>query len=72
MRTEDIKIRQYVRETFGPEALVPSHDTLRRTWRDWFGPGGARQRYVRSGELPAKNGHVLVHRPGQVVALDTM
>lgn len=71
MRTKDIKIRQYVRETFGPEVQAPSYDTLRRTWRDWFGPGGARQRYVRSGELPTKNGHVVVHRPGQVVALDT-
>lgn len=34
-------------------------------------PGRSRQRYARSAELPAKNGHVLVHRPGQVVALDT-
>ncbi|SOD46281.1 hypothetical protein SAMN06272727_3640 [Streptomyces sp. Ag82_G6-1] len=35
------------------------------------GPGGSRQRYARSAELPSKNGHVLIHRPGQVVALDT-
>jgi hypothetical protein len=30
-------------------------------------------RPVRSSpaDLPEKNGHVLVHRPGQVVALDT-
>jgi transposase InsO family protein len=71
MRTKDAMIRQYVRERFGGEAEVPSYDTLRRTWREWFGPSGARQRYARSAELPAKNGHVLVHRPGQVVALDT-
>ncbi|WP_149181337.1 hypothetical protein [Streptomyces sp. TRM49041] len=31
----------------------------------------ARQRYACSAELPAKNGHVLVHRHGQVIALDT-
>ncbi len=71
MRTKDHMIRQYVRERFGAETEVPSYDTLRRTWREWFGPGGARQRYARSAELPAKNGHVLVHRPGQVIALDT-
>jgi len=41
MRTKDHMIRQYVRETFGAEAGVPSYDTLRRTWREWFGPGGA-------------------------------
>jgi transposase InsO family protein len=71
MRTKYIKIRQYVRETFGPDTEVPAYDTLRRTWRDWFGPGGARQRYARSAQLPQKNGHVVVHRPGQVVALDS-
>ncbi|WP_327740581.1 transposase (plasmid) [Streptomyces nojiriensis] len=71
MRTKDRLIRQYVRETFGPEAKVPSYDTLRRLWQEWFGPGGARQRYIRSADLPEKDGHVLVHRPGQVVALDT-
>nr|WP_202445155.1 DDE-type integrase/transposase/recombinase [Streptomyces sp. SID4941] len=71
MRTKDRLIRQYVRETFGPETKVPSYDTLRRLWQEWFGPGGARQRYIRSADLPEKDGHVLVHRPGQVVALDT-
>ncbi len=71
MRSKDHMIRQYVRERFGEGAEVPGYDTLRRTWREWFGPSGARQRYARSAELPAKNGHVLVHRPGQVVALDT-
>ncbi|PAZ16493.1 transposase [Streptomyces sp. SA15] len=71
MRTKDRMIRQYVREEFGPETKVPGYDTLRRLWKEWFGPGGARQRYARSADLPEKDGHVLVHRPGQVVALDT-
>jgi len=82
MRTKDRLIRQYVRETFDardpdtgeePEAAteVPSYRTLCRVWKEWFGSGGARQRYARSAELPMKNGHVVVHRPGQVVALDT-
>ncbi|MGW4995434.1 transposase [Streptomyces mirabilis] len=82
MRTKDRMIRQYVRETFdskdpdtgeAPEqsTKVPSYRTLCRVWKEWFGPGGARQRYARSAELPVKNGHVVVHRPGQVVALDT-
>ncbi|MDQ0710637.1 hypothetical protein QFZ55_000089 [Streptomyces luteogriseus] len=71
MRTKDRMIRQYVREEFGPETKVPSYDTLRRLWQEWFGPGGARQRYARSADLPESQGHILVHRPGQVVALDT-
>ncbi|MBT2480081.1 DDE-type integrase/transposase/recombinase [Streptomyces sp. ISL-94] len=82
MRTKDRMIRQYVRETFdskepdtgeAPEhaTKVPSYRTLCRVWKEWFGPGGARQRYARSADLPVKNGHVVVHRPGQVVALDT-
>ena len=71
MRTKDRMIHQYVRETFGPETPVPGYRTLCRIWREWFGPGGARQRYARSAALPMKNGHVVVHRPGQVVALDT-
>ncbi|MFD5741271.1 transposase [Streptomyces massasporeus] len=50
---------------------IPSYHTLLRVWKEWFGPGGARQKYERSAELPTKNGHVLVMRPGQVVALDT-
>ena len=71
MRTRERMICQYVRERFGPDTPVPSYPVLCRVWREWFGPGGARQRYARSARLPAKNGHVLVHRPGQVVALDT-
>jgi transposase InsO family protein len=71
MRTKDRMVRQYVRETFDPQPDLPSYDTIRRTWQEWFGSGGARQRYARSAELPMKNGHVVVHRPGQVVALDS-
>jgi len=71
MRTKEAMVCQYVRESFGPDTPVPSYQTLCRVWREWFGPGGARQRYARSADLPARNGHVLVHRPGQVVALDT-
>ena len=71
MRTRERMVHQYVRERFGPDTPVPSYPVLCRVWREWFGPGGARQRYARSAQLPAKNGHVLVHRPGQVVALDT-
>ena len=71
MRTRERMLCQYVRERFGPDTPVPSYPVLCRVWREWFGPGGARQRYARSAQLPAKNGHVLVHRPGQVVALDT-
>jgi hypothetical protein len=81
-RTREIMIRRYVRETFENEDKdengeksekieVPSYHTLLRVWKEWFGPGGARQKYERSAELPTKNGHVLVTRPGQVVALDT-
>ena len=41
-------------------------------WLEWFGPGGARQRYARSAaKLPVTGEHVVIHRPGQVVALDT-
>ncbi len=73
MRTRERKVHQYVRERFGPEVAVPSYETLRGVWEEWFGPGGARQRYARSAARLAGSGgaHVVVHRPGQVVALDT-
>jgi len=72
MKTRERMIRQYVRERFGPGVPVPSYETLRAVWHEWFGPGGARQRYARSAAgLPAAGGHVVIHRPGQVVALDT-
>ncbi|MFJ9692298.1 hypothetical protein [Kitasatospora sp. NPDC101183] len=70
-RTRETMIHRYVRETFpGQEIKVPSYDTLRRVRHEWFGPGRGRQRYERSASLPEKDGHVLVTRPGQVVALD--
>jgi hypothetical protein len=73
MRTRERMIHQYVRERHGPDAqtAIPSYGTLRLVWREWFGPGGARQRYARTADLPTNGGHVVVHRPGQVVALDT-
>ena len=71
MRTKDVLVRQYLRERFGSDCEAPSYRTLCRVWREWFGPGGARQRYVRSAEVPVHGGHAMVSRPGQVVALDT-
>jgi len=72
MKTRERMIRQYVRERFGAEVAVPCYETLRTVWREWFGPGGARQRYARSAaRLPVTGEHVVIHRPGQVVALDT-
>jgi hypothetical protein len=72
MATRHRLVCQYVRERFGAELGVPSYWTLRRVWLEWFGPGGTRQRYATStpAALPS-GGHVVVHRPGQVVALDT-
>ena len=71
MKTRHVLVCQYVRETFGAEAGFPSYRTFCRVWREWFGPGGARPRNDGSDGLPAKAGHVVVSRPGQVVALDT-
>jgi hypothetical protein len=72
MATRERLICQYVREKFGPGISIPSYWTLRRVWAEWFGPGGARQRYARSAaKLPVTGEHVVIHRPGQVVALDT-
>jgi hypothetical protein len=72
MATRERLICQYVQERFGPEISVPSYWTLRRVRAEWFGPGGARQRYARSAaKLPLTGQHVVIHRPGQVVALDT-
>src|SRR6266540_2851784 len=72
MRARERLICQYVRERFGPQVPVPCYDTLLAVWTEWFGPGGARQRYARSAAAVEASGeHVVVHRPGQVVALDT-
>jgi hypothetical protein len=74
MKTKERMIHQYVREVFGDEVAVPSSETLRLVWHEWFGPGGSRQRYARSAaaaEVNATGHHVVIHRPGQVVAMDT-
>lgn len=73
MKTRERMIHQYVRERHGPDAaaLIPGYDTLKAVWREWFGSGGARQRYARTAGLSTSGEHVVVHRPGQVVALDT-
>jgi hypothetical protein len=85
MREKERLIHQYMREVFGSEdnaksadvqeVEIPGYDTLRAIWKDWFGSDGARQRYARSAAKAkgyATGQHVVVHRPGQVVALDTM
>ena len=74
MASRERKIHQYVREKHGEQVVIPSSETLRLVWREWFGPGGSRQRYARSAAVAEANAtgeHVVVHRPGQVVALDT-
>jgi hypothetical protein len=74
MASRERKIHQYVREKYGGEVAVPSSETLRLVWLEWFGPGGSRQRYARSAAAAEANmtgEHVVIHRPGQVVALDT-
>jgi hypothetical protein len=74
MLSKEKKIRQYVREKYGDQVAVPSSETLRLVWREWFGPGGSRARYGRSAAAAEANmtgEHVVIHRPGQVVALDT-
>jgi hypothetical protein len=74
MTSKERLIHQYVREKYGSaaEALVPSYWTLRAVWHEWFGASNQRQRYARSAKLPARpEEHVVIHRPGQVVAMDT-
>lgn len=72
MKTRERLTHQYVRDRFGPHVAVPHYTTLRKVWLEWYGPDGGRQRYVRSAaavELSPE--HVVVHRPGQVLAMDT-
>jgi hypothetical protein len=72
MRDCHVLVHQYVAEKFGPQVPVPSYWTVRTAWLEWFGPGGTRQRYARTAEaIDPSQVHVVVHRPGQVVALDT-
>lgn len=72
MRAKERLIHQYVLEKYGPDVAIPGYDTLRAVWTEWFGPGGARQRYARSAQAAdTAAAHVVIHRPGQVVVLDT-
>jgi len=72
MTDKYVLVAQYVAEHFGPDVAVPGFWTLRDVWREWFGPGGTRPRYDRAADgIEAAKVHVTVHRPGQVVALDT-
>ena len=72
MKASCVLIAQYVAENFGPQVQVPCYWTLRQVWLEWFGPGGTRPRYDRTAADVEPSGvHVVVHRPGQVVALDT-
>jgi hypothetical protein len=72
MKAKCVLIAQYVAEKFGPQVPVPGYWTLREVWQEWFGPGGTRPRYDRTAaDIEASGVSVTVHRPGQVVALDT-
>ena len=72
MKAKCVLIAQYVAENFGTQVQVPCYWTLRQVWLEWFGPGGTRPRYDRTAADVEPSGvHVVVHRPGQVVALDT-
>jgi hypothetical protein len=72
VKDKHVLVAQYVAEKFGADVQVPSYWTLKKAWREWFGPGGTRPRYDRSADgIEAAKVHVTVHRPGQVVALDT-
>lgn len=69
-------LHQYMKEKFPqfPTEKIPSRTTLWRVWHEWFGPGGGRQRYERSADEAEEAGvarRVVVHRPGQVLALDS-
>ncbi|MFF3449624.1 transposase [Streptomyces sp. NPDC002667] len=69
-------MHQYMRERFPtfPTEKIPSRWTLAAVWKEWFGPGGARPRYGRTAEAATEagvSGRVVVHRPGQVLVLDS-
>ncbi|MFF9510653.1 hypothetical protein ACF1BU_11750 [Streptomyces sp. NPDC014724] len=74
MRGKHRLLHQCMAERFPafPTKDVPSCDTLTRIWREWFGPGGGCQRHPGTAEMLDDTGpRVVVHRPGQVVALDS-
>lgn len=69
-------MHQYMHERFPefPTKKIPSRWTLADVWEEWFGSGGARSRYRRTAEAAAEagvSGRMVVHRPGQVLALDS-
>ncbi|MEY9875871.1 hypothetical protein ABH931_005378 [Streptacidiphilus sp. MAP12-33] len=74
MKTKERMIHQYVGEKWGQPAreAIPHYTTLAKVWKEWFGPGGARQRYARSAAaVETGRSKVVLSRPGQVVAVDT-
>jgi hypothetical protein len=65
MRAGHRLMHQYVRKRFPAFQAedIPSYFTLRKVWVEWFGPDGARQRYVRSAEAAKDaSARVVVHR----------
>ncbi len=67
-------LHQYMaeRSPISQRRTSPAATLWPRVWREWFGPGGARQRYLGTAEMLDDIGpRVGVHRPGQVVALDS-
>lgn len=69
-------MHQYMSERFPtfPTKKIPSRWTFADVWEEWFGPGGARPRYARTAEAAAEagvSGRMVVHRPGQVLVLDS-
>ncbi|MFF8536932.1 transposase [Streptomyces sp. NPDC015532] len=69
-------LHQYMRERFPafPTKKIPSRWTLGTVWKEWFGSDGAQPRYRRTAQAAAEagvSGRVVVHRPGQVLVLDS-
>ncbi|MFD8044836.1 transposase [Streptomyces chartreusis] len=69
-------MHQYMRERYPmfPTEKIPSRWTLAAVWQEWFGPDGAQPRYGRTAQAAAEagvSGRVVVHRPGQVLVLDS-
>ncbi|MGA5704556.1 transposase [Peterkaempfera bronchialis] len=74
MKTKERMIHQFVREKHGDaaEESIPHYTTLSKVWKEWFGPEGGRQRYLRSAAAVETGAStVTITRPGQVVVLDT-
>ncbi|MGW2210745.1 hypothetical protein [Streptomyces sp. NPDC001781] len=69
-------MHQYMRERFPafPAEKIPFRWTFADVWEEWFGPWGARPRYGRTAQAAAEagvSGRMVVHRPGQVLVLDS-